>query len=145
MRECPKCKAQIEDGAKFCPSCGYSFSGVVANPYDRTAEFDAKDISENKVIAMLIYLMGAIGIVVALLASGQSAYVRFHLRQGLKFIVVETLLGIIMGLLCWTFIVPIAGAVCMVIITVLRFISFFQICAGKAVEPAIVRSLGFLK
>lgn len=33
----------------------------------------------------------------------------------------------------------------MIILLVLRIISFFQICSGKAKEPAIIRSLGFLR
>ena len=39
------------------------------DPKDHTAEFDAKDISDNKVMAMLPYLMGTIGIIIALIAS----------------------------------------------------------------------------
>ena len=39
------------------------------DPYDHTAEFTTKDISENKVIAMLCYLMGTFGVVLALLGS----------------------------------------------------------------------------
>ena len=34
------------------------------DPYDHTAEFDPKDISDNKVFAMLCYLMDFIGIIV---------------------------------------------------------------------------------
>ena len=50
-----------------------------------------------------------------------------------------------MALLCWTIIVPIVGGVCLAIVLVLKVICFFQICSGKAKEPAIIRSLGFLK
>ncbi|MCM1537737.1 MAG: hypothetical protein NC254_05000, partial [bacterium] len=38
-----------------------------------------------------------------------------------------------------------AAAVCKAIIFVIRIIAFFQIAAGKAKEPAIIRSLKFLK
>jgi uncharacterized membrane protein len=86
-----------------------------------------------------------VGIIIALLASHDSAYVRFHLRQALKFIVVETLTLIVSGILVWTFIVPIAGGIFTAILGVLQIICFFQICGGKAKEPAIIRSLGFLK
>lgn len=94
---------------------------------------------------MLVYLMGVIGIIYALLAGKDSKYVAFHVRQALKFEVVTILLGIVMALLCWTIIVPIVGGVCMAIVLVLKVICFFQICSGKAKEPAIIRSLGFLK
>ena len=35
--------------------------------------------------------------------------------------------------------------VALAIVLVLKVICFFQICSGKAKEPAIIRSLGFLK
>ena len=157
MKYCPKCGAQMEDNAVFCPNCGNNaqpngspnqapvYAAPEPDPFDHTEEFDAKDISENKVLCMLVYLMGAIGIIYALLAGKDSKYVAFHVRQALKFEVVTILLGIIMALLCLTIIVPIVGGVCLVIVLVLKVICFFQICSGKAKEPAIIRSLGFLK
>ncbi len=48
-------------------------------------------------------------------------------------------------ILCWTLIVPIAAAVMYIVFFVIRIICFFQICCGKAKEPVIIRSLGFLK
>ena len=168
MKTCPKCNTQLDDSALFCTTCGTQFGntqpqdavppqqnavppqGVYAaapayDPYDHTAEFDPKDISDNKVISMLVYLMGAIGIIYALLAGKDSKYVAFHVRQALKFEVVIILLTIVMALLFWTLIVPIVGGVCLAIVLVLKVICFFQICSGKAKEPAIIRSLGFLK
>ena len=117
----------------------------VFDPYDHTAEYSPKDISDNKVIAILVYLMGTIGIIIALLASKESPYVAFHLRQGLKFLVVEVLVGIVSAVLFFTLIVPIAGGIFLIVLWVIKIICFFQICSGKAKEPAIIRSLGFLK
>ena len=152
MKTCPNCQNQMNDAAMFCPNCGTQFgANPQANPYqqapnynqppygyapqpaydpfDHTAEFDAKDISDNKVISMLVYLMGPIGILIA---------------QSLKFTVVEILVGILSGALAFTFIVPIAGAIFLVILTVIKFSCFFQICSGKAKEPAIIRNMKFL-
>lgn len=163
MKNCPVCNNAIDDNATFCPICGsaqnngaapnngfapqggYQAPAPVVDPYDHTAEFDAKDISDNKVISMLVYLMGAIGIVIALLASNTSPYAAFHVRQALKFTVVEILATIVTALLCWTFIVPIAYGIFAVVLLVIKFICFFQVCSGKAKEPAIIRSLGFLR
>ncbi|MBQ8193810.1 MAG: zinc ribbon domain-containing protein [Oscillospiraceae bacterium] len=112
------------------------------DPKDHTAEFDAKDISDNKVVAMLPYLMGAIGLIIAILLANTSKYVSFHVRTALKFTVVETLLALLM-------IVPFLGwmayGVCYIICLVLRIIAFFQVCKGKAKDPAIISGLGFLK
>ena len=152
MAFCTKCGAQMPDNSFACPNCGTPtgaaapvMQAVAPDPFDHTAEFTAKDISENKVIAMLVYLMGAIGIIIALLASPTSPYAAFHVRQALKFVVTETLLSIVTVLLFWTIIVPIAASIMFLVLTVVQFICFFQICSGKAKEPVIIRSLPFLR
>ena len=115
------------------------------NPYDHTAGFEPRDISQNKVICMLCYLLGTVGVIMALLASSNSPYTSFHVRQALKFTVVTGLVGILSALLCWTLLVPIAGGIFLVVLYVVKIVCFFQICQGKAVEPVIIRSLGFLR
>ena len=44
------------------------------NPADHTAEFAPDDISKNKVVAMAAYMLGVVGIVIALLAAGVSVF-----------------------------------------------------------------------
>lgn len=164
MKTCPNCHAQLDDNAIFSTACGTQFGAVppqqnaippqqnavppqpafapAYDPYDHTAEFDPKDISDNKVFAMICYLMGFIGIIVALLATNSSKYAMFHVRQALK-IEVASILSIfvlIIPFLGW-----IAFPILQGIIWVIKIISFFQICSGKAKEPAIIRSFGFLR
>lgn len=117
----------------------------VYDPADHTAEFDPEDISQNKVIAMAAYILGTVGIIIALLAAPQSKYAAFHSRQALKLDIVSTLLLIVSAVLAFTFIVPIAGAVCIAILFVVRIICFFQVCSGKAKDAAIIGKLPFLK
>lgn len=166
MKVCPNCGTQLEDNAAFCVSCGAPVNGAapqqpqqqqyqaqpqyyapqpVYDPADHTAEFDPKDISDNKVFAMLPYLMSFIGIIIAALCVKDSPYVQFHIRQSIKLLVTEMLLGIVTALLFWTIIVPIVAAVALVVIEVISIICFFQVCKGEAKEPAIIKSLSFLK
>ena len=162
MSTCPNCNTQLNDGATFCPSCGHAVNAQGAPQgmgmpqgapqyqyavpvFDHTAEFDAKDISDNKVVSMLVYLLGPVGIVIALLASANSPYAGFHVRQALKFVVIETLVGLIALVLCWTLIIPIAAGLFYIVLFVVQIICFFRICGGKAIEPPIIRSFGFLK
>ena len=163
MKICPNCHAQLDDSSIFCASCGPHFGAVpppqqflsqqfsvplltafapAYDPYDHTAEFDPKDISDNKVFAMPCYLMDFIGIIVALLATHSSKYTMFHVRQALKITVVSILsvFFLIIPFLGW-----IAFPILLGIIWVIKIISFFQICSGKAKEPAIIRSFGFLR
>ena len=67
------------------------------------------------------------------------------MRQAVKLEVISILLTLVMVVLFWTLIVPLAGAIALAVLAVVRIISFFQICSGKAKEPVIVRSLPFLK
>lgn len=149
MKFCTKCGAQCEDSANCCHICGTSFVQVNAaapvaavDPHDHTAEFDPKDISENKVVAMLCYLLGIFGVIIACLLSTDSKYVKFHVRACLKITVIE-------ALLVFVNIVPFIGwlayIVCTIICVVVRIIAFFNICGGKAKDPAIIGSFGFLK
>lgn len=124
---------------------GYQPNYTPYDPYDHTSEFTTKDISDNKVIAMLVYLMGTVGIIVALLASKDSPYLSFHVRQALKFTVLEVLTGIITLLLFWTIIVPIAAGIFEIVLLVCKIIAFFSICKGNAKEPYVVRNFNFLK
>lgn len=155
MINCPKCGIPVEDGAVFCAACGtklqvgvppvYPAPAPAFDPYDHTAEFDAKDISENKVISMLVYLMGAMGIIIALLAANQSKYAAFHVRQALKFTVIEMLTALVIAISFWTVIVPFVAGIFLLVLWVVKIICFFQICAGKAKEPAIIKNFTFLR
>ena len=161
MKTCPKCNTQLSDDAMFCTNCGTSFQNAnpqpqqtytqpvapVVNVYDHTAEFDVQDVHDNKIFAILCYIMGIIGVIVALLArsSVNSPYLSFHIKQALKITITTILVGVISGLLAWTCIVPIAGMVCIVILEVVSIICFFQTCFNKSVEAPIVRSFPFLK
>lgn len=168
MKICPNCHATLNDEAQFCVGCGTKVDTVapqsnpanntyfaapnptpapaaaapVYDPYDHTGEFDPKDISENKVLAMTPYLMGWIGVVICLLAINNSKYVAFHVKQALKITVCQ----ILSVVLC---IIPILGwiayFVCLGILFVLNIIGFFNVCGGKVKEIPIIRGLKFLR
>lgn len=182
MKMCPNCRNQIADEAVYCPICGsgvgaaptfesqnpqqssvpyntsYTQQPVYAppvpyiDPYDHTSEFDAADISENKVIAMVVYLLGPLGILIALLASNTSKYAAFHVRQALKLTVVEILASL--ALVAFGFVTALIGleefgafVAVLVVFTILiiQVICFLQVCKGKAKEAYFVRKLAFLK
>ena len=168
MKQCPNCRSQITEEAAFCPVCGTAVNAVHSfpepyppqqpvttppvyippvpkvDPFDHTSKFAAHDISEHRLVCMLVYLLNFVGIILALLDCPDSPYARFHIRQSMKYTVLEILLSIAAFLLCWTIVVPVFALIALVVLMVLKISSFLQVCKGQAKEPAIVRSLKFL-
>ena len=181
MKTCPNCRNQIADEAVYCPICGNGI-GTAPNftvqptpppptdystayqpqpvpvpvpyvdPFDHTDKFDAADISENKVLAMLCYLLGPLGILMAQLAAGKSKYAAFHIRQAMLLTVTEILglLALAVGaFLLWELRLRVfmlfVVAIALIGLAALHLICFFQVCKGKAKEVYIVRNLKFLK
>lgn len=155
MKNCVSCGASLNDDQAFCTACGaqqpeaapgaapvYTAPAPAYDPYDHTYEFDAQDISDNKCFAMVVYLVSVVGIIVALLASKDSEYLKFHIRQEIK-------LDVCLILSAFLCVIPFLGwfafGVCSIIIAVLKIIAFFQVCGNKSKEPAIVRGFKFLK
>ena len=152
MKFCPNCHLTYDDSANVCGQCGGPLQVIpqqvpqaqpAYDPTDHTAEFNPRDISDNKVFAMLPYLMSFIGVIIALLAAPSSPYTMFHVRQGLKISVTSilvTIVGAIIPFLGW-----IAAGICAIVILVVEIICFFRVCKGQAKEPPIIKNLGFLK
>ena len=92
---------------------------------------------------MLIYLSGVVGIIVALLVSRDSAYIKFHVTQYVKFLIAFTLVSLITAVLAFTVIVPIIGGIALIVLLVCDIISFFKAASGKSVEMPIIRSINF--
>ena len=113
--------------------------------YDHTAEFDAEDIKENKLYAILVYLLGIIGIIIAKLCAGDSKFVAFHIREELKLVIVQILCALITAVSFYLVVTSAAFGVISVILFVLRIIAFFKTVSGKAEEVAIIRNFTFLK
>ncbi len=112
--------------------------------HDHTNKYEADDIAQNKSIAMLCYLMGPFGIIMAGLLSQTSPYAMFHVRQSTRFLVLNMLCVFAMSILFWTFIVPIAAGILLLAIFIAQIVTVVQIAQGKAVIPFILRSIKFL-
>ena len=55
------------------------------DPADHTAEFDPRDIADNKLFAVIPYLFGIIaGLVVGIYVK-ESSFVRFHIKNAISF------------------------------------------------------------
>ena len=115
------------------------------NTYDHTADFTSKDVSENKLFAALMYITSLYGVLLTLVADKDSPYLKFHIRQVLKLHLTITILGALMAVLAWTVIVPLAGAIALLVLFVVNIVCFVNVLKNKSIEPAFVRDLKFLK
>lgn len=120
MAFCGKCGTQVNDGVKFCPGCGApvgaqeqqnpnpqqantqqnNFGAKIAglnNTPDTTAEHDAKDIADNKTMAVLSYF-GPL-VLIPILAAKESRFARYHANQGLVLFIVDVAYGIVQAIL----------------------------------------------
>ncbi len=111
------------------------------DPSDHTAEFDPRDIADNKLFAVLPYFTFGLGIIIALLCR-ESAYTKFHAKNAIR-LEICSLLAIIPA------VIPVLGwivtAVLFLVLIVLRIIGIISCFQGKATDLPIIGNIGFLR
>lgn len=107
-------------------------------PTDFTHTFDSEEVAKNKVFATGSYLLGFIGIVIALLAAKDSEYVKFHVRESMKIQVLCALLGLVSVLLCWTIIIPILGCIAIAVLGVIEIICMVRAMMGQSKKVPLI-------
>ena len=174
MAFCGKCGTKVEDGVKFCPSCGASteipkeettqqtqqtgqqtdFNAKIAglnNTADNTAQFDAQDIQNNKAMAILAYI--GILVLIPLFAAKESKFARYHTNQGLvlciaciAYSIVYSILSSIILAISWRLysLVSIIGLVGLVFL-VLAVIGIINAANGRAKELPVIGKIKLLK
>ena len=156
MANCVKCNAELAEGTKFCPACGANQAPEAAqtqaqpdladkimginNTADTTADYDKKDIEDNKLMAVLAYL--GILFLVPLFAAKESMFAQFHTNQGI-------IMAIVGFANCILAMIPILGwiaapliGLCHLALTVLGIVN---VCTGKAKELPIIGKYKILK
>ena len=98
MKYCPHCGAEIADDVRFCPTCGKET--VITVPVSTDPQFDAQDIADNRMLAMLGYLTCGI---LPMVGCRNSAFAMHHVNQALWLFIGSILCGIvcIIPLLGW--------------------------------------------
>jgi uncharacterized membrane protein len=83
MAFCAKCGNQVDDGVKFCPSCGTSMTGKPARTVSQTEELEAdpNDAEQNKGMAVIAYILFFIPLLTG--DHRKSPFVMYHTNQGL--------------------------------------------------------------
>ena len=112
---------------------------------DYTHTFNQEDISKNKVFALGVYLMGILGIIIAMLAAQKSPFAMFHAREAMKLQLTTLLFALITIVLAFTIVIPILYLVWMIIALVLTIICFVRAAKGQAKLVPIIGNMGMFK
>ncbi len=166
MAFCGKCGAKVEDGVKFCPSCGAQMSATeekskqddlteklqeLNNTADTTSDFSSADIEKNKVMAILSYF--GILVLIPLLAAKDSKFARYHVNQGLVLAICEIVYNVLAGILkaviltispLLTIVTTLIDLVGLVFL-VLAIIGIVNAANGRAKELPVIGTVKLLK
>lgn len=159
MSYCSKCGTQIEDGAKFCPSCGTPVAATAAEPQNdiqsapapTVSSGDAQDAEQNKAMGVLAYF--GILVLIPIFAAKESPFARYHANQGLTLCIACILYGMAYSILSsiilaisWRlyFLVSIIGLVG-IGFAVLAVIGIINALNGKMKELPLIGKYKLLK
>jgi len=156
MAFCNNCGTKIQEGKKFCASCGQpvtaeaapgqqqqnqnQINNLVRNTADETASIDPEDIAKNKAMGGLAYFL----FFLPLLVCPESKYGRFHSNQGLIYLFLCIGGGIVNGLLVmlltWRlwWLSSILSLVIEIPILVIGIIGLINGFSGKAKELPVI-------
>lgn len=112
--------------------------------WDKSALFSGTEVKEYRLTAVLIYLLGIVGIILALITDKNSPYLKFHINESLKITVITASLTAISALLSFTFIIPALAGAGIIACSVVRLISAYKTLNGKSENAVIIRNLTIL-
>lgn len=113
--------------------------------FDKTELFSEEDVKNNRLFAVLIYLTGAVGIIISMIYDKNSPYLSFHRNEGIKIAITEALILLVSLLLFWTFIIPVLGTAALITLNVIKLISASWTLKGQSKEALILRNINILK
>lgn len=170
MAFCVNCGAQLDDNVQFCTSCGadqkaqtgqagqQDFQAKAEDTWkkftdtaDNSAEYDSKDIEDNKVMSFLAYL--GILFLVPLLGAPNSKFARFHANQGLVLLLAEVAYGVAYGILSMILgLIPFLGGILIfvlgllwIVFGVMAILGIINAVNGKAKELPVIGKFRILK
>jgi len=175
MAYCGKCGTKVDEGVKFCPSCGNPMEAPASeqqaqtqqtqaqqsdlsakvtnlnNIADTTADFDKADIEQNKVMGILAYL-GPL-VFIPMFAAKGSKFARFHANQGLTLFIACVAWSIVYGILSWIiltiswrlYFISSIIGLCSLVFLVLAVLGIINVANGRAKELPVIGKFKILK
>ena len=148
MAFCAKCGKQIDDGAKFCPSCGASVAGKSAGPANVTAQTgelqaDPDDAERNKGMAIIAYIL----FFVPLLTGDykKSPFVMYHTNQGTLLFIASVAGMVVSSILTVILIGLVLMPLCGIAVLVLFIIGIINVLNGRMKPLPVIGRFTIIK
>jgi uncharacterized membrane protein len=138
MTYCNNCGTKIQDGVKFCPSCGRAAgaagtqqqTGVPQQqgyaPQRQSGYSQSGDDEANKSMAIIAYILFFIPLLAG--AHNTSPFVKYHTNQGTVLFIASFAYGIVYGILALVLVfIPVIGRL---LIAVLPFVPLVLVVLG---------------
>ena len=117
------------------------------NTPDTTAEYDAADIEQNKVMALVSYIW--ILFLLPLFLAKESRFARYHANQGIVLAIAGTAIGLLLGIAAFipvvNIIVGILGGLVELAVLALAVLGIYNVWQGKAKELPLIGKFKILK
>ena len=152
MAFCGQCGAQVNDGVKFCPSCGGAVSAGAdagaqyqAPPPDGSAprQADPNDAEKNKGMAIIAYLIFFIPLITG--DHKKSPFVMYHTNQGTILFLAWIASGVVSSVLTFILIGLILGPILFLVCLVFLVIGIINAANGKMSPLPIIGKFTIIK
>ncbi len=94
MAFCKNCGIKMEESIKFCPACGAPADDPLQSVAPEVAA-GQKDAADNKVMAVLAYIL----VLIPIFAAKESKFARYHSNQGLILLIASIAYAVIFNIL----------------------------------------------
>ena len=123
------------------------FNSMINDVSDSTAEMDAKDIENGKVMGILSYL--GILCLIPYFAEKNNKFVVFHAKEGLNLLIISVIFTFATGVISA---IPLIGLISLLIswvgslaILALSILGIVNVCQGKAKELPFINKIKLIK
>lgn len=150
MAFCKNCGIQMEDGIKFCPACGTAMEATPQSAAGSIATAEKKDAADNKVMAILAYIL----VLIPIFAAKDSKFARYHSNQGLILLLAAIAYGVafsvlstLLVLISWRLALAVTGILGLLGWVFLAFsiIGIMHACKGEMKPLPLIGGFRILK